>query len=325
MIWLGYPAGSHSMSLKAACKSYLGIDMDKSVRGQIIWRKTLTDDIIRYAAKDVEHLEDIMDRQMKILCGRGQKMAVELENKAVLVTAYFEHCGVHLDERRWRAKMEKDEAAMRKAENELCDFVVSMWENDKAKFSPFVAVNRQYSLFDDFGEANAEVGKPVCSVNWNSPAQVIPLLRLLGFDLRAPDKKNGGVKESVDAGIIEKQAGTHPISKVYLRYKEAQKVVGTYGQNFLDLVNPVTHRIHTRFNQIGTDTNRYSSGGGQDDEVIPGKSVPLVNLQNLPADEQTRACFTAESGNRWISADYSGEELRNLAYITINIFTSYLV
>lgn len=34
----------------------------------------------------------------------------------------------------------------------------------------------------------------------------------------------------------------------------------------------------------------------------------MVNLQNLPNDTETRACFVAEPGNLWISADYKGQE-----------------
>ena len=124
------------------------------------------------------------------------------------------------------------------------------------------------------------------------------------------------MKKSIDATVIEGQTDVHPIAEIYLEFKAAQKVTSTYGQNFLDLINPVTGRIHTNFNQIGTDTHRYSSGGGEDKEVIPGKNVPLVNLQNLPADAETRACFVAESGNKWISADYNGEESVILANIS---------
>ena len=48
--WLGWPSGMHSLSLKSAGENYLGIELDKTVRGQIIWRKELTDEIIKYAA-----------------------------------------------------------------------------------------------------------------------------------------------------------------------------------------------------------------------------------------------------------------------------------
>lgn len=45
-------------------------------------------------------------------------------------------------------------------------------------------------------------------------------------------------------------------------------------------------------------TLRVSSGGG----------VYKLNQQNLPHDPTTRACFTAEKGNKWASCDYSGQE-----------------
>ena len=44
------------------------------------------------------------------------------------------------------------------------------------------------------------------------------------------------------------------------------------------------------------------SSGGKDKE----HNIEYLNIQNLPADPQTRSCFVAESGNRWISIDYSG-------------------
>lgn len=319
MRWLGYPSGIHSLSLKSAGENYLGIELDKSVRGEIIWRKELTDEIIIYSANDVKYLEDIMNKQLEILLPRGQKLALEVENRAILPTAYFEFCGVNLDVERWKAKMAKDQEALDKAKERLDNFVVDMYKKDKG-LSKFIKIVEP----DLFGFVKAG---PACDVNWNSSKQVIPFLESLGFKLETRDKVTGGIKKSVDATIIEGQKNVHPIAEVYLEFKAAQKVTSTYGQNFLDLINPVTGRLHTSFNQIGTDTHRYSSGGGEDKEVIPGKKVPLVNLQNLPADAETRACFCAENGNKWISADYSGEEsviLANIAKDTamIDLFTN---
>lgn len=319
MRWLGYPSGIHSLSLKSAGENYLGIELDKSVRGEIIWRKELTDEIIIYSANDVKYLEDIMNKQLEILLPRGQKLALEVENRAILPTAYFEFCGVNLDVERWKAKMAKDQEVLDKAKERLDNFVVDMYKKDKG-LSKFIKIVEP----DLFGFVKAG---PACDVNWNSSKQVIPFLESLGFKLETRDKATGRIKKSVDATIIEGQKNVHPIAEVYLEFKAAQKVTSTYGQNFLDLINPVTRRLHTSFNQIGTDTHRYSSGGGEDKEVIPGKKVPLVNLQNLPADAETRACFCAENGNKWISADYSGEEsviLANIAKDTamIDLFTN---
>lgn len=317
--WLGYPSGMHSLSLKSAGEDYLGIELDKSVRGEIIWRRELTDEIIIYSANDVKYLEDIMNKQLEILFPRGQKLALEVENKAILPTAYFEFCGVNLDAERWKAKMAKDQEALDKAKERLDNFVVDMYKKDKG-LSKFIKIVEP----DLFGFVKAG---PTCNINWNSPKQVILLLESLGFKLETRDKATGGIKKSVDATVIEGQKNVHPIAEIYLEFKAAQKVTSTYGQNFLDLINPITGRLHTSFNQIGTDTHRYSSGGGEDKEVIPGKKVPLVNLQNLPADAETRACFCAEKGNKWISADYSGEEsviLANIAKDTamIDLFTN---
>ncbi len=356
MRWLGWPSGIHSLSLKSAGENYLGVELDKTVRGQIIWKKELTDEIVEYAANDVKYLEDIMIKQKEILYARGQKLALELENKAILPTAYFEFCGVKLNDELWTAKMKKDEEELRKAQDELDKFVIELYEKNRNDLSGFWIddwynfdegepkgrwrqsanepdedscpsswgsigdwryISREFPFIeiaqpDLFGFTKAG---PKCKVNWNSSKQVIPLLEFFGFDLMTRDKVKGGMKKSVDATVIEGQKDKHPIAKVYLRFKAAQKVTSTYGQNFRDLVNPVTGRIHTSFNQIGTDTHRYSSGGGDDKEVIPGRKIPLVNLQNLPADAETRACFVAEKGNKWISIDYSSEESVILANI----------
>lgn len=309
MRWLGWPSGMHSLSLKSAGENYLGVELDKTIRGQIIWKKELTDEIVEYAANDVRYLEDIMNAQTAILYERGQKLALEIENKAILPTAYFEFCGVKLSDELWTAKMKKDEEKLRLAQEELDKFIVDLYNEGAQGISKFIEITQP----DLFGFT---VAGPKCKVNWNSSKQVIPLLEFFGFDLMTRDKVNGGMKKSVDATVIEGQKNKHPIANVYLKFKAAQKVTSTYGQNFRDLVNPKTGRIHTSFNQIGTDTHRYSSGGGDDKEVIPGRKVPLVNLQNLPADAETRACFVAEKGNKWISADYSGEESVILANIS---------
>lgn len=307
LIWFNYPDGVHSLSLQTACEYYLGRKLNKEVR-ETIGKNELNKEIIQYAAKDVKYLEEIMLLQKAFLKSKGQSLALELENKVVPVTAYFEYCGVKIDVDKWKAKMEKDQALVDSTQKELDDFVVKLYLDNVEGIDQFIDIIPR-DLFND----NEIV---YCSLNWNSPKQVIALFELLGFNLVTKDEKKGGLKKSVGEEIINKQAQIHPIANLYLEYKKAQKLIGTYGQGFLDLINPVTGRIHTSFNQIGTDTYRFSSGKGSNKELIPGKSVSLVNLQNLPATEETRSCFIAERGNKWISIDYSGEESIILANIS---------
>ena len=161
----------------------------------------------------------------------------------------------------------------------------------------WITINTQGDLFSGF---NTE---PICNINWASSKQVIPVFEHLGFNLTVTDKKTKMTKKSVEAKVIAPQREVSPIADLYITYKGYEKLITTYGQNILDAINPVSGRIHTQFQQL-MDTGRLSCGGGTDKDT--GK--PLVNLQNIPSDKETRACFIAEPGNVWISEDYKGQE-----------------
>lgn len=282
LLWLGYPAGMHEMSLKAASINYLGVDMDKSVRGKII-QTGLTEDVIVYAAGDVSYLGKIRDKQLVELEKKGLLKAIDFENEFVKCLAYIEYCGAKLDVDKWKIKMATDLNNLEKYEAELNE-----WVEESEYSSKYCSVNIQGDLFNGFDT------KPRCHINWTSSQQVIPLFEELGLNLKVLDKKTRHYKKSVDIKVVEPQASKSPLIPIYIKYKKAAIIVNTFGQKFLNLINPVTGRIHANFNQLGTDTGRLSS------------TEP--NLQNLPHDAQTRACFVSDKGNRWISADYSGQE-----------------
>lgn len=282
LLWLGYPAGMHEMSLKAASINYLGVDMDKSVRGKII-QTGLTEDVIVYAAGDVSYLGKIRDKQLVELEKKGLLKAIDFENEFVKCLAYIEYCGAKLDVDKWKIKMATDLNNLEKYKAELNE-----WVEESEYSSKYCSVNIQGDLFNGFDT------KPRCHINWTSSQQVIPLFEELGLNLKVLDKKTKHYKKSVDIKVVEPQASKSPLIPIYIKYKKAAIIVNTFGQKFLNLINPVTGRIHANFNQLGTDTGRLSS------------TEP--NLQNLPHDAQTRACFVSDKGNRWISADYSGQE-----------------
>ena len=304
LLWLGYPDGIHSMSLKSAGFNYCNIDLDKSVRGKIIWSKTLTSDIIIYGAQDVKYLEQIREKQLIELRKKDLIVALAYENKFCPVLAYTEFCGAKLDEEKWKAKMEKDKIRFKKALDDLNSWVVHYCSEKYPgnENSPYTYVELQGDLFSGWDT------EPKCIINWSSPKQVIPFLEELGFKLETFDKKTKEKKKSVGADIIEAQKDVSPIATFYLEYKACEKLIGTYGQNVLDQINPITHRIHTNFNQLGCDTGRLSSGG-KDKE----NKIEYLNFQNFPRDAETRSCFVSEKGYKWISCDYSAQESRVIA------------
>lgn len=335
ILFLGFPPGIVSLSLQACCDRYLHIYLDKTVRGQI--HAGMTEEVIVYAANDVVHLEDIMNLQLITINARGQKVALDIENEFVRVLAYIEYCGIKLDPIKWKTKMDKDAERLRIAEQKLNDWVVDyvMKKNDpsliarnydthkkgkSAKLADNVyVVIPQPSLFAEFDTG------PQCIINWNSSKQVIRLFEELGFDLLVKDKKTGKMKKSVESKFIELQASKSSIVPLYLEYSAAFKVVTSFGQNFLDAINPVTQRIHPTFNQM-MDTGRLSCGSGgkgkggktKDDDIAEeadeNKDTPTqannksVNVQQLPATEETRAAFVPEKGHLLVDCDYGDQE-----------------
>ena len=335
ILFLGFPPGIVSLSLQACCDRYLHIYLDKTVRGQI--HAGMTEDVIVYAANDVVHLEDIMNLQLKTITARGQKVALDIENEFVRVLAYIEYCGIKLDPVKWKAKMDKDAERLRVAEQKLNDWVVDyvMKKGDPSliarnydthkKGKPAKLADNVYvvipqpSLFAEFDTG------PQCIINWNSSKQVIRLFEELGFDLLVKDKKTGKMKKSVESKFIELQASKSSIVPLYLEYSAAFKVVTSFGQNFLDAINPVTQRIHPTFNQM-MDTGRLSCGSGgkgkggktKDDDIAEeadeNKDTSTqandksVNVQQLPATEETRAAFVPEKGHLLVDCDYGDQE-----------------
>ena len=275
------------MNLKKAGEMYLGVELDKSIRGQIIYRG-LVDDTIEYAALDVKYLEKIKEEQEKLINEGGYATAIEYINRFILSLAYMEFCGIKLDIDKWREKMAKDQEELDKCKAQLDNWLIKNMPE-----SPHIYINRQGDLFTGFDLT------PKVSINWKSTKQVIPIFKHFGVNVEKP-KEEG---DSIDAKILAPQKDKCSLIPLYIRYKEMEKLCSTYGENFLKQIDEKTGRLYTNYNPMGTDTCRISSGGKD-----KANGVEYINMLNLPSDAETRACFVAEEGNKWISIDYSGQE-----------------
>lgn len=305
LLYLGYPSGIKSYSLKSVAWDRLHIDIDKSIRGDIIW-KGLTTDVILYAAGDVTYLEKIMQSQIAECKRKECIIGAQLECDAVPAMAYLEWSGIMLSQDKWSQKMKMDALHLKERKELLDTFVTS-----NPSLSEFSFVDPQGDLFTGFDLT------PKCLVNWDSSQQVIKVAKKLGFDTTVQDKKTGEDKDSVLEKTLRTQKGINDdFLKLYFDYKESSKVVSTYGQGHLNAVNPKTGRIHTIFKQIGASSGRMSSGSKQSNtdlakyKGISPSQCTYPNLQQLPADEATRSSFVAPEGYLMVSADFSAEESR---------------
>jgi DNA polymerase-1 len=140
--------------------------------------------------------------------------------------------------------------------------------------------------------------------NLNSPKQLGEIL----FDkLQLPIvKKTASGAPSTDEDVLSKLAEDYPLPQALLTYRGLAKLKSTYTDKLPKMVNPKTHRVHTRYAQAAVVTGRLAS------------SDP--NLQNIPVrtpeGRRVREAFVADGDNIIVSADYSQIELRIMAHIS---------
>jgi DNA polymerase-1 len=154
-------------------------------------------------------------------------------------------------------------------------------------------------------KANEIHTKAGVTFNINSPKQLGDVL-FNQLNLPKPVKYGKGKTISTAVDVLEELSETHEVPRLVLDYRQLSKLKSTYVDALPVLIDPVTGRVHTTFNQTGTTTGRLSSTN--------------PNLQNIPIrtelGREIRAAFIAEPGFSLLSADYSQIELRLLAHFS---------
>ena len=138
--------------------------------------------------------------------------------------------------------------------------------------------------------------------NINSPKQLGEIIfDKLKLSVKGLKKTAGGARSTRESEL-GKLRGEHKVIDEILSYRELQKLLSTYIDNIPAMVDE-EGRLHTKLNQAGTTTGRFSS------------SSP--NLQNIPVREglgaAVRNAFVAGKGFHLVSFDYSQIEMRILA------------
>ncbi len=146
----------------------------------------------------------------------------------------------------------------------------------------------------------------VPTLNINSAKQLgVVLFEVLKID--GKPKKTKTKQYRTDEEYLSSLTEKHPIVPKILEYRGLKKLLSTYIEALPQLVNRVTGRIHTSYNQAVTATGRLSSTN--------------PNLQNIPVrDEQGRmirkAFVPADEDHILLAADYSQVELRLMAHLS---------
>lgn len=226
------------------------------------------------------------------------KLFLEVEMPIVVVAAEMELTGVEVDKeyaKRLSLKYHKKlDTVKKEIDVQLASYsdIIAEWrKTEDANFHPKSKKPDKNGEFKLMKSKNEQLKDPP---ELSSPTQFAILL----YDvLRIPpvDKKN---PRGTGEDILKKI--DNPLCSLVLKQRGIDKLIGTYIDKLPACVNEKTGRLHAHFNQMGTETGRFSS------------SDP--NLQNIPSHEKSiRMMFKATDGYKMVGSDFSQQEPRLLS------------
>ncbi len=164
-------------------------------------------------------------------------------------------------------------------------------------------------LAETFGEAITRLQEEAYAAvghefNLGSPKQ---LEQVLFHELDLPKGKRTKTGYSTDASVLEGLREVHPLVPLLLDWRVYTKLKSTYVDALPAMIDPVTGRLHTTFEQAVASTGRLSSAD--------------PNLQNIPVRSELgrkiRSAFVAGDPDLLLlAADYSQIELRVIAHVS---------
>lgn len=166
-------------------------------------------------------------------------------------------------------------------------------ELDELKKKIFVHLGRVINLNSPIQLQNSLFNKPN-DPEWSG----------LGIrEILLKDKKTGKKRRSTDGKkVLSKLKKDHPVIPLIMDYKKKVKLVTAFVDKLPKSVRE--GRVHCSFNQVGTKTGRMSCSN--------------PNLQQIPASVGAliRSAFMADDDRLLVSIDFSGQELRWLAFFS---------
>jgi len=255
-------------SLEVLSGKYTDKTISKSVRDSFIgFKGDFTDEQLRYAEDDATILKPIYEKQIELLKKENLLRVMKLENDLVPSVVDMELNGFLLDENRLKAYLEEV--------NEKQFDIVQVLRNELPEL-PIPEPNPR-----------AKKIKPPPILNLDSWQQLIWAFSEIGIKLISTNERS--IKEALRRTKREEL-------KHLLEYKKLRQITKSFGISLLKYIHPVTGRVHASFNQLGTNTGRFSCDS--------------PNHQQIPKDGKMRDCFIAKPRYKLVIADFSQIEIR---------------
>lgn len=227
---------------------------------------------------------------------RLYRLFMDIEIPIVTVTARMELAGITIDKeysKRLSSKYHKE-----------VDIIDKKISDELTSLKPIIDAWRKTPEANATTTKENKNGVPIVQKSKNEkladpPSMTSPLqLAILLYDiLKVPvvDKKSPrGTGEDILLKI------NNPLTKLILKKRSLEKLIGTYIDKLPECVIPKTNRLHANFNSMGTDTGRFSSTS--------------PNMQNIPSHSKNiRKMFTA-------ATNYENKEINENNIVIVNYF-----
>jgi len=252
--------------LETVASRYLNEAVDKSERLSN-WNFELSEAQLEYAARDAAILLPLREKLIDRLKSESLVKVAQLEFECVMPVVDIELAGFYMHKERWREQL----SIVEKRRVELAEQLQQVLAEESSQGSLFGGPQRE-------------------DINLDSQQQLTKALTRLGIPVPASTRN----------WVLQPLAVEYPIIGTLLEYRTVQKALTSYGENMIEMINPVTGRLHADFRQIGAPTGRFACTN--------------PNIQQVPHSVEYRRCFSGyPAGRKLIIADYSQIELRILA------------
>ena len=282
-----------SCSLKAVVSRRLELDISKEQQVSDWSKEDLDLEQIEYAAKDVDLLPSIAADQLKELVEEALLDIYSLESKCVRPVAKMCHRGFNVDVSKLTALKGAIELKLEEVTLEFCTKL-------DAALPPDLKLPRRV-------DGSLAIGKNLRKeFNPGSGTQCKKLFEALGVAL--PTNPSTG-KTTLNQISLAEFDSDDPLLNLYRKRTKIETQL-EHAEKLIANVNPITHRIHSGYNQYGANSGRFTSSGAKKTAAKKVKNQFAINAQQIPRDKEFRECFVATSGHQLIICDFSQIELR---------------
>jgi DNA polymerase I-like protein with 3'-5' exonuclease and polymerase domains len=282
-----------SCSLKAVADRRLSLELDKTQRMTDWSQLDLTLEQVEYAAGDVDILPQIASDQLAEMREENLLAIYSIESKCIRPVAKMCYTGFCVDIE--LLKNLKD-SITKELENKSNQFITQLDSNlpDDSKLPRTI-------------EGAVAIGKkPLKEFNPGSPTQIVRYFTACGIALPADADTGKATLNQVALSEFDSDDATLNLyrerAKIETRLEHVNKLI--------DNINPITHRIHSGYNQVGANSGRFTSSGAPKTTKKAGKTSFSINLQQVPRSKNFRECFIAAPGYKLVICDWAQIELR---------------